>query len=530
MKQYILVRTALFLSLIISGISCSQIEEDILENSSAQLVINVSDSGMINSDIPQSRAVDKDYTTTFTQGDRMGLFAVKDGSLIEGMQNLMMTYNGTGWTPKTPLLYDEEESTGITYYAYYPYKEGLENNVNLNGEDFFATIVSEWETGNDQSTQEKYSAFDLMTSGATSVTNVNGRHSLLFNLVHRMGLLVIKLPSTEYEFIDNEGNPVSNVNYAPEPYIISPSDVKFYIGSVNEDNRLNPSKVDGNFYHLMINPQKAKNVIGQFNGRQYTVETTNVSAGKYKRFLVDGGLRVYQHFLQVGDYYCADGNIVSKEKAAPEDCIGIVCYVGETRPSMLYNEIPAQSDALLRDYPTCNHGLVLALNETGVMKFADTKDYNLGNLFKEKEWMSQYMTLADTHATGALTNDYIAGYNNTKVIEKLINEILSEKPGISSTAISYALQELGKQTENAEPSLVSTGWFLPSAHELKLIFDNYDLLNSSLSSIGKDALTDSYWASTERNASNQWAYSSSKKYNFVGKTSTTCRFRFVLAF
>lgn len=530
MKQYIHARTALLLILIIGGVSCSQIEEDTLESSFAQLVINVSDSGMINSDVPQSRTIDKDYATTFTQGDRMGLFAVKDGSLIEGMQNLMMTYNGTGWTPRTPLLYDEEESAGITYYAYYPYKEGLENKVNLNGDDFFATIVSEWETGNDQSTQDKYSNFDLMTSGATSVTNINGRHSLQFNLVHRMGLLVIKLPSTEYEFVDNDGNPVSNANYQPEPYIISPSEVKFYIGSVSEDNQLNPYKLDANFYHLMINPQKAKNVIGQFNGRQYTVETTNVSAGKYKRFLVDGGQRVYQHFLQVGDYYCADGNIVSKEKAAPEDCIGIVCYVGETRPSMLYNEIPAQSDALLRDYPTCNHGLVLALNETGVMKFADTKSYNLGNLFKEKDWMSQYITLADAHATGSLTNNYIAGYNNTKVMERLINEIISETPAVSSTAISYVLQELKKQTENAAPSSVSTDWFMPSAHELRLIFDNYDLLNNSLSNTGKDILTDVYWASTERNASNQWVYSSSKKYDFTGKTSTTYRFRFILAF
>lgn len=529
MKQHIFIQVSLLLMMMIGGVGCSQTEERV-ESNSSQLIINVNDAGLVNSESAQSRALDNDYATTFTQGDRMGLFAVKDGNLVEGIQNIMMTFNGTGWTPRTPLLYDEEEGAGVVYYAYYPYKEGLEGKINLDGDDFFATIVKEWETGKDQSTQDKYSSCDLMTSGATLVTNINGRHSLQFKLEHRMGLLIVKLPSTEYEFTDVDGNPVNSDKYSPEPYVLAPSEVGFYFGNVNEDNKIAPLKLDANYYHLIINPLKKQNIVGQFNGRQCKIETTNVNAGKYKRYLVDDGQIIRKHHLQVGDYYCADGNLVSKDKEAPQNCIGIVCYVGETRPSVLYDDVTAQSDVLMRDYPTCNHGLVLALNETDKMKYANSKSYNLGNLYKEKEWKDEYLTMADPHATGELTKELIVGYSNTKVLERLTAEIISQGSNVPPVNVSYVLQELGLYTENNKPSPVSTEWFLPSAYEMKLIYDHYDLINNSLGNVAGGSLTDSYWTSTERNGSNQWVYSSAKKYDFTGKTGANYRFRFVMAF
>ncbi len=76
--------------------------------------------------------------------------------------------------------------------------------------------------------------------------------------------------------------------------------------------------------------------------------------GKYKRFVVDGGYKEVTHHLQVGDYYYADGSVVSGNEAEPakDNCIGIVCWVGNPMPSVLYKDVAgtpytATNDALL---------------------------------------------------------------------------------------------------------------------------------------------------------------------------------------
>ena len=66
------------------------------------------------------------------------------------------------------------------------------------------------------------------------------------------------------------------------------------------------------------------------------------------------------HTLQVGDYFCADGKIVSVDaETVPENVIGIVCYVGNSQPSVTHTELySAEVDALRRDFPACTHGMV----------------------------------------------------------------------------------------------------------------------------------------------------------------------------
>lgn len=42
----------------------------------------------------------------------------------------------------------------------------------------------------------------------------------------------------------------------------------------------------------------------------------------------------------MGDYYCADGSLVSKDaEIVPNNVIGIVCYVGNIQPSEASSEM-----------------------------------------------------------------------------------------------------------------------------------------------------------------------------------------------
>ena len=58
------------------------------------LTITVSDGGMYATG--QTRAQERGYSTVFTEGDRIGLYVVKDGTLE--VENLCLTLQGGKWT------------------------------------------------------------------------------------------------------------------------------------------------------------------------------------------------------------------------------------------------------------------------------------------------------------------------------------------------------------------------------------------------------------------------------------------------
>ena len=116
-----------------------------------------------------SRAAEEDLTTVFTEGDKIGLYAVKDGAIVPGIDNVcyqaVEAPDGIAWVSTgDETLYDVE---GITYYAYYPYTENLEGSVDLSATDedaFFADVVSNWTVLEDQYDYADYTASDLMTA------------------------------------------------------------------------------------------------------------------------------------------------------------------------------------------------------------------------------------------------------------------------------------------------------------------------------------------------------------------------------
>lgn len=114
--QYLLLTG--FLASMLVG--CSQ-EESVVPAISGNMIIRVSEAGMVDSDNKAaSRAVTDDvYNTIFEENDAIGLFAVNDATneVLDDFNNVKVEYANGMWN--STLRYDNTQG-GLTYYAYYP--------------------------------------------------------------------------------------------------------------------------------------------------------------------------------------------------------------------------------------------------------------------------------------------------------------------------------------------------------------------------------------------------------------------------
>ena len=410
MIHYKFLSTALLLGTVMLWSSCSDIEEDFSGTSgNREFIINVHDMGMENGEPSVSRAVtDANYNTTFEIGDCIGLFAVKDNAIISDVNNLKVEFTREGWQPVTELQYDGTLKEA-TYYAYFPYREDL--SINSVETDFFASTVAGWNIGKDQSTRKNFADSDLMTSSGSHIYKGDkGEFLIQFDMVHRMSLAVISLPGTEYKFTNPE---LQGTTYAVKPS----GDVAFYTEEIANDKEIKPYRADDGSYRMLVKPAQLPNIVGVLGENKYEVNSA-IAAGKYKRFMVDGGNVIKEYELKVGDFYCADGNIVSVDDGEiPDDCIGIVYYVGNPQPSVLYKDnedlgADETKDALKRDFPNCVHGLVYAVkdeNNNAPARFANnSKNKKYTEFYQNSEELNTAYIWESPKAPTC-----ILGYNNT---------------------------------------------------------------------------------------------------------------------
>ena len=106
-------------------VSCSQENEPDLTASSVQgLTISISDSGYATTD--GTRAIDQAYKTTFTDGDAIGVFAVRSGKVVEKISNRKFTFKEGNWELEgEPIEYKGTEFKYMKFFAYYPYSENV---------------------------------------------------------------------------------------------------------------------------------------------------------------------------------------------------------------------------------------------------------------------------------------------------------------------------------------------------------------------------------------------------------------------
>lgn len=469
--------------------SCTQNEElDGGADATGAFQISVSDNGFRNTD-GSTRAVENGYATKFVDGDAIGVFGVKGTAVVSDINNRKFTMQDGAWElDGNPIEYKSSEFKGMKFFAYYPYDESVA--FNPADEDPFADYVSNWKVGNDQS-EENYTSYDLMTSlGEAQGERLKGKVS--FVMEHRMALAVLNKPEVTYDFT-NEG---------VADYVLK-ADFKSF--SLNGADATPYYEKSSDTYRFLLKPDVDNVIKNTYEGVK-TMECeikANLQKGASKLYTIDDENKFSQE-LAVGDYFCADGAIVSKAAGAPENAIGVVFYVGNPQPSVTHPEkVAAEKDALLRDYPGAVHGLVMAVNNTQAdMTNIGGPNNTYTSFVSGDEDLSAKYTLCETK--NALTDfpGYM-GYNNTAIL-LLANEAYTDR-------YVSAVTQINNFREAVALPAGATPWYIPSQSELALIATCIETLNQSVSQAGGTELVQStgtatgfYWSSTERNGNTQW--------------------------
>ena len=443
--------------------------------------------GTAQTDTPQTRASESGYTTTFVKGDCIGVFAVKDGNVIADCKNLPCTYDGTAWEGT---IY---KYTGATYFAYCPYKEDLNTSGITAASDIVAAFTPTVTAATDQSTYAKYTACDLMT--ATVEPPIVGT-SLSFSFTHRMSLIEIYLPVQKYKTSDSAGAYEYSASVLGAAFSLAPGSgsgaatIKPYLMGNGIYRYIVPAGTSGTTLSGVFNTADGKTI-------EYTKSNLSLSAGNYKRLNVTysgAPSTPTERALAVGDYYYSDGSIVPGDTQTPpsEGCIGIVCWVG----SDAFNEDPL----LKRDYPSCTHGLVVALQNVGSMHWSDSYEYVQNWVNTENG--NPYKDVVNLQAT-----DKRCGYSNTLALKDYNAGKYSSNVNSNNGYRVLPIDAIEQYAFGNPAPANSSGWYFPSVMELKYVCwgQGYNSgtngkknLNTNISKVGGIVFYDgNYWSSTE---------------------------------
>lgn len=418
------------------------------------LTITVSDGGMYATG--QTRTQERGYSTVFTEGDCIGLYVVKDGTLE--VKNLCLTLQGGKWTlpaGASQLLYSPDKS----YHAYYPYQNDSDMNgkISPGDKDFFKLLVKAWSVKDNQRTYAQYTASDLMTA-----RGVYNNHTLSFAMEHRMSLFILQVPATKYTYIEKiDGQEISKSYYRYTAVISensywqeNPCTARLLLNTT-DPTHLNPGP-----YEYYYNGNRET-----FN---FDYSQLKLQPGKYTVHTLDDS-KVTEEFrsLKAGDYYMQDGSILPGDEVSNlsrderKSCLGVVFWVGEiegmhwTRPMTF----PPEGDRLLmRDHPECVHGMVVAMHDASQeVKWATGK----GATEDIYDWADQfkYFTLgeqADWEEIKRSSSRY--GYCSSRLMPLYGSRHSDTTFPVYDAIATYA-------TAHPAPA-GSSGWFLPGRYEL----------------------------------------------------------------
>ena len=418
------------------------------------LTITVSDGGMYATG--QTRAQERGYSTVFTEGDRIGLYVVKDGTLE--VENLCLTLQGGKWTlpaGASQLFYSPDKS----YHAYYPYQNDSDMNgkVSPGDKDFFKLLVKAWSVKDNQRTYAQYTASDLMTA-----RGMYNNHTLSFAMEHRMSLLILQVPATKYTYTEKiDGQEIPKIYYRYTAVI-----------SKNSYWQENPCTA-----RLLVNTKETAVLVPReykyyYNGAEETFNfdysQLKLQPGKYTVHQV-GDSKVTEKFrsLKAGDYYMQDGSILPGDEVSnlsrdeQESCLGVVFWVGEingqhwTRPKT----VPPEGDRLLmRDHPECVHGMVVAMHDASQeVKWATGK----GATESTYDWADKFKYFtpgeqADWEEIKRSSSFY--GYCKSRLMALYGSRHSDTTLPVYNAIADYAA------THPAPAG--SSGWFLPNQNEL----------------------------------------------------------------
>lgn len=464
-----------------AGGSNTESPENPAQTEGELLRLRVSDAGYLDADAG-SRATDSGLTTTFEDGDKIGLFVVNNENEVL-YANVPYTKSGEEWTAEQNV---RTKGYPVRVFAYYPYVEDAENIKKINKEAqaasaFFKTYIDGLDI-TDQSTPELYRQADVMACMVEIDDAEAARKELTLKMNHLMGLVMVKLP-TEVT--------LSSVNYylkGDEEFTWKVENVTLPANlseeSLTVTRGIQPLKEETGYRYLCKSGENNISFSGGFTtygaAKSYTVSSASVSVGSSKTYNVSvtpfDAPGKAEYTPQVGDFYMTDGailpSITSENKT---DCIGIVYWV----PTVT-DPLDSHKATWLEEHSICTHGLVTGL----------------------KEQRSQWGTKGEvTNITDPPTDGIFRGYSNT---QRLVSDY-------SSYAIVDAYNNLVDGV--ISPAGKTSGWYVPSVGELVELSNTstakvVDTVNASLQelinlgvSVQKLMSSSSYyWVSGEYNS------------------------------
>lgn len=445
--------------------ACSQ-EDEIQHNSKVKNIqIKVSDNGLTSAS-PESRATTPGLITIFSAGDEIGLYAVKDGVVVSDCNNLKLTFDGQKWNG---LSSNSKFDEGTTFFAYYPYAEGTD----FSATDGFKALTSNWNPAEAAS----YDKGDLMIVENVGMTVSDGGFTTTINLKLNHTMSMVELTA-------NSGKAITYkfANADMTDYIVTTASSAPSI-SLGDTELKNVDRVNGK-YRVLVNPASTETLTVTLDGKTYT-PTTDVewSAGNYYTMTVGNatGTETKENYnLQVGDFICADGTLISKDDTElankVQNAVAVVYYVGNASPTVLYGTSYsdyAASDGIAKGGYT--HALAVSLDDAAMA--ADS----WGNAMTEGGFLSYYQqnngVLAECSPSNIKKNR-ILGYDNTSTI-KLLNA--------SESCYQGLVDVLNAQTD---APVSTTGWFIPSNGDFNEMLTNADALNTAFATAGKSLWED----------------------------------------
>ncbi len=445
------------------------------------------------SDAPDTRTPTEDgNTTTFATGDAIGIFAIKNEAIVDGISNSKLTYSegadgaAGSWNPEegTALYWYE----GVSYIAYYPYKDDITIDATKTTDEIIASLDKngKLQPAADQSATDgsTYTASDLMTASATSAditTNASGEKSLSLKFTHRFSLLVLVPRISEY---------------------IAPAGATYTYWGTTADNDANsvtmngitPYRMaDGSFRAIVPPTTTASTLYGNY--KDEAGRMVNFRSDSYDDGFTGGGCFTLtvarlqpgvtpERKVAVGDFYMQNGMIVagSKETLTDEEkanCIGIVFKVGTgSRDNASYY------DGKL----TAIQGYVVSLGEAG-RTWGDAS----------KQWTD-------------ILHDY-RGYLNTKKVLEGINQ------GFSFPGFQWCIDYTPK------PTGVTSGWYFPSAEQVGSFVDNKANLNTYLNKTGGTQIAQDVYATSSESSEIPVSMCMSRAPNDVSRRGDKSRSR-----
>ena len=494
-----------------------------------------------------TRAADNGKTTTFENGDRVGLIVldVADGIIAD---NLPYKFDGSNWNfdtnngeGKQPAFYDPSMNT---YIVYYPYNAAANQTASVDALKALGVFAHQA----DQSAENAYRQSDLMvwTSSGTPIKQITAtlahiRNSFSLDVKVQWTLttgdVLSYTPPTLEDVIlyDKEGTQLS-------PYRAEDGSYRYIL----------PDGYDGKMRWCYTYGEKTFGgectVSAQATGTRYA-QVKTVNAGEYS---LDKAAP--------GDFYCSKetgeantGYVVPQEAVSvlkQHRCIGIVFYTGrhETDQS-------DYSKPLTENGPTIPdgkfHGYVVALTDVHDGSSDRLRwEYGPGNVYNQ--------------AIGASTStsDW-QGYSNSLKFHEFVNNDDNKEAGweMKHFPAALACETYGNRTTDqdgnpangkydwqkplAAPSNTS-GWFLPSCGQLSHLYANRSLLSARMTDVKNSTPADCnykgkikwfstslyYWSSAEYSDYPSYAWSvyfrSGNGYNF--SKNLTGGVRAVLAF